>query len=232
MAYSWPNCLIWGIQLKLYVLFVLFLLHFFHLSSGPYLFDYQSTHLIDRILCYFPSPLVPVWVPSESALSIPRIWQPWFLSSSPNLESKHHWSCITDNSLQVSHQWLHTTDVTPPISHHRRHTTSTMVTSVTSLMSHPKEKPLKDQLQPQICFSQIWQLEEHSFSDSPVLWPWPHTLRVSNGRKLLLFELLDSLFVLSQVELRADEDDGRVGTVMRHFRKPFCSYVFKWSRRH
>ena len=57
------------------------------------------------------------------------------------------------------------------------------------------------------------------------------TLRVSNGRKLLLFELFDGFFVFSQIEFGPDQDDRRVGTMMRDFGKPFCSYVLERCRR-
>ncbi len=45
-------------------------------------------------------------------------------------------------------------------------------------------------------------------------------LRVDDGGEFLLFELFDSVLVVSQVQLGAHQDDGRVGAVVSHLRVP------------
>lgn len=45
-------------------------------------------------------------------------------------------------------------------------------------------------------------------------------LRVDNGGEFLLLKLFDSVLVVSQVQLGANQDDGRVGAVVSHLRVP------------
>lgn len=45
-------------------------------------------------------------------------------------------------------------------------------------------------------------------------------LRVDDGGKFFLFELFNSVLVISQVQLGAHQDDWRVGAVVSHLRVP------------
>ncbi len=45
-------------------------------------------------------------------------------------------------------------------------------------------------------------------------------LRVDNGGEFLLFQFFDGVLVVSQVQLGAHQDDGRVGAVVSHLRVP------------
>lgn len=45
-------------------------------------------------------------------------------------------------------------------------------------------------------------------------------LRVDDGGEFLLLEFFDRVLVVSQVQLGAHQDDGRVGTVVSHLRVP------------
>lgn len=45
-------------------------------------------------------------------------------------------------------------------------------------------------------------------------------LRVGNGRESLLLEFFNGLLVIPEIQLRAHQYDGCVGTVVAHFRVP------------
>lgn len=47
-------------------------------------------------------------------------------------------------------------------------------------------------------------------------------LRVDDGGEFLLLQFLDSVLVVSQVQLGAHQDDGRVGAVVSHLRVPLA----------
>ena len=47
-------------------------------------------------------------------------------------------------------------------------------------------------------------------------------LRIDDGREFLLLQFLDSVLVVSQVQLGAHQDDGCVGAVVSHLRVPLA----------
>ena len=55
---------------------------------------------------------------------------------------------------------------------------------------------------------------------------------ICNGRQPLVFQLLDGLLVLSQVQLGAHQDDGHVGAVVADLRVPLGSNVLEGGRVH
>lgn len=57
------------------------------------------------------------------------------------------------------------------------------------------------------------------------------TLWESNWRKLLLAQLLNSLSIVAQIKLGADENDRSVGTVMRDLGVPLGAHVLERRRR-
>jgi hypothetical protein len=58
-----------------------------------------------------------------------------------------------------------------------------------------------------------------------------HALLVADGGEVLLAEARDGLRVLAQIELGADEQERRVGAVVRHLGKPLGRHVLKRRRR-
>ena len=58
-----------------------------------------------------------------------------------------------------------------------------------------------------------------------------HALLVGDGREVLLAQAIDRFGVVSQIELRADEQQRRVRAVMRHFGIPLGAHVLKRRRR-
>jgi hypothetical protein len=53
------------------------------------------------------------------------------------------------------------------------------------------------------------------------------TLRKSDRGELLLPQLLNGVLVVAQVQLGADQNDGRLRTVVAHLGKPFGAHILE-----
>lgn len=59
-----------------------------------------------------------------------------------------------------------------------------------------------------------------------------HYLWVGDGRELLLFKLLNCVFIITKVKFGSHQDYWCVGAMVAHFWVPFSPNILKWCRIH